>query len=174
MIASNLNPIPGSSQQTQPRLEFAFEIKINFAKFENIADMPSGAGRGFVYIDSGTVTGPYLNGKVIPSSGGDWALFRPDEVLATDARYMLEADEGTRILLHNRGYLWGRQEDTMDRMRDWMFREGPEVPFEDFYLRCSPSFETEKGPHEWLMRHIFIGIGSRQKLGNTIRYYALL
>jgi hypothetical protein len=35
-------------------------------------------------------------------------------------------------------------------------------------------FETEKGPHEWLMRHVFVGIGRRRKDGNTIRYYALL
>ena len=43
-----------------------------------------------------------------------------------------------------------------------MFRDGPEVPFEEFYLRSSPQFETEKGPHEWLMRHVFVGIGRRR------------
>jgi hypothetical protein len=157
-----------------PKLEFVFEIALKFTRHDTIAQMPSGAGRGFVYVDSGVISGPRLNGTVMPLSGGDWALFRPDAVLATDARYMLRADDGTKILLHNRGYLWGRQEDTIRRMQDWMFRDGPEVPFEDFYLRCSPSFETEAGPHDWLMRHIFVGIGTRQRDGNTIRYYALL
>lgn len=168
------SPFAGSSLPDQPRLEFAFEISVRFQKHESLPDMPSGAGRGFVYIESGTVSGPKLNGIVLPGSGGDWALFRPDDVLASDARYMFEADDGTRILMHNRGYLWGRQPDTIKRMQDWMFRDGPEVPFEEFYLRSSPAFECPKGPHEWLMRHIFVGIGSRRRDGNTIRYFALL
>jgi hypothetical protein len=167
-------PFAGSSAPDEPRFEFVFEIELTFARHDSIAAMPSGAGRGFVYVDSGVVRGPRLNGIVLPGSGGDWALFRPDAVLATDARYMLQADDGTKILLYNRGYLWGRKPDTIKRMQDWMFRDGPEVPFEEFYLRAAPSFETETGPHDWLMRHIFIGIGQRQREGNTIRYYALL
>lgn len=173
-MLSPYSPFDGSSDRELPRLEFAFQIQLNFARFEHITDMPSGAGRGYVYIDSGTVSGPMLNGKVLPGSGGDWASFRPDDVLASDARYMLEADDGARILMMNRGFLWGRKPDTLKRIQDWMFRDGPEVPFEEFYLRSSPSFETPKGPHEWLMRHIFVGIGQRQRHGNTIRYYALL
>ena len=97
----------GSSLPDAPRLEFVFEIKLEFARHDTIKHMPSGAGRGFVYVDSGIVRGPRLNGRVMPLSGGDWALFRPDDVLATDARYMLEADDGTKILMYNRGYLWG-------------------------------------------------------------------
>jgi len=167
-------PFVDSSAPDAPKLEFVFEIELKFARHDQIAHMPSGAGRGFVYVEGGVIRGPRLNGRVMPLSGGDWALFRPDAVLATDARYMLEADDGTKILLYNRGYLWGREPDTISRMQDWMFRNGPEVPFEEFYLRSSPSFETEAGPHEWLMKHIFVGIGTRQREGNTIRYYALL
>jgi len=169
-----VTPFVGSSAPDLPKLEFCFEIQLKFARHDSIAAMPSGAGRGFVYLESGEIRGPRLNGAVMPFSGGDWALFRPDDVLATDARYMLRADDGTNILMHNRGYLWGRRPDTLKRMQDWMFRGGPEVPFDEFYLRAAPSFETEKGPHDWLMRHIFIGIGQRQFDGNLIRYYALL
>lgn len=167
-------PFGPASRPDQPAMEFAFEIRLEFARHDSIPNMPSGAGRGFVYIDSGVVAGPRLNGRVLGQSGGDWALFRPDDVLATDARYMIEADDGARILMHNRGYLWGREPDTLRRIQDWMFRDGAEVPFDDFYLRAAPSFETSQGPHEWLMRHIFIGIGQRHREGNTIRYYVLL
>ena len=72
----SLTPFHGSSTKGEPKLEFVFEIKLKFAKYETIAAMPSGAGRGFVYIESGVITGPYLNGKVLPYSGGDWAMFR--------------------------------------------------------------------------------------------------
>ena len=168
------SPFAGSSAPDRPALEFAFEITIEFARHDSIPAMPSGAGRGFVYIEGGTVSGPKLNGKVLRGSGGDWALFRPDGVLASDARYMVEAENGAKILMHNRGFLWGRQRDTIARMQDWMLRDGPEVPFEEFYLRSSPSFECSAGPHEWLMRHVFVGVGSRHRTGNTIRYFVLL
>ena len=62
--------------------------------------------------------------------------------------------------------------DTIARMPSG--RHGPEVPFEEFYLRSSPSFETEEGPHAWLMRHIFVGIGTHQRDVDTIRCHALV
>lgn len=157
-----------------PRLEFVFEIDLSFTRTHNIDNMPTGAGRGAVYLDSGTVKGPRLNGIAIPGSGGDWALFRPDDVLSFDARYMLEADDGTLILLRNNGYLWGRHADTMTKIRAWIFENGPEVPETDYYLRASPTFEVERGKHDWLMRHVIIGIGRRKAQGNVLRYYAVL
>ena len=69
--------------------------------------MPSGANRGAVYVDSGEFSGPHLSGKAVPNSGGDYSLFRPDDMAAFDARYMLQEDDGTLILVQNRGYLVG-------------------------------------------------------------------
>jgi hypothetical protein len=162
------------STPTEAKLEFCFEIRLFFTRVHTVGDMPSGAGRGAVYVDGGTVSGPRLNGRALPGSGGDWSLFRPDGVLAMDARYMLEADDGTLILLHNRGYLWGRTPDVIPRIQDWMFRGGPVVPPEEFYLRACPTFEVAKGKHDWLMRHVFVGVGDRYADGNIIRYFALL
>ena len=168
------SPFDGFSTYDNPRLEFCFEIDLAFTRTHNIENLPTGAGRGAVYLDSGTVAGPRLNGIALPDSGGDWALFRPDDVLSFDARYMLQADDGTLILLRNNGYLWGRHPDTMAKIREWIFDNGPEVPESDYYLRANPTFEVERGKHDWLMRHVFIGIGKRKEHGNTIRYYALL
>ncbi|MCP5145644.1 MAG: DUF3237 domain-containing protein [Gammaproteobacteria bacterium] len=162
------------SLPTEAKMAFAFAVRLHFTRVQNIPDMPSGAGRGAVYVDSGTIEGPMLNGRVVPNSGGDYALFRPDDVLTTDARYMLEADDGTLILLHNRGYLWGRTPDVMPRIRDWIFNGGPEVPHSEYYLRSSPTFEVSSGKYDWLMRYIFLGIGERMQDGNIIRYFALL
>lgn len=157
-----------------PTLEFVFEIDLSFTRTHNIDNMPTGAGRGAVYLDSGTVVGPRLNGIAVPGSGGDWALFRPDDVLSFDARYMLQADDGTLILLRNNGYLWGRHADTMTKIRAWIFENGPEVPETDYYLRASPTFEVERGKHDWLMRHVIVGVGRRKAQGNVLRYYALV
>lgn len=163
-----------ASTAAEPKLEFVFQIRLWFTRVQNIERMPSGAGRGAVYVDRGTIEGPRLNGTVVPSSGGDWALFRPDGVLSFDARYMLQAGDGALILLRNRGYLWGRTADVMPRIRRWIFEDGPPVPHAEYYLRAFPTFEAQVGPHDWLMRHVIVGIGERQRDGNLIRYFALL
>ncbi|MCC7461608.1 MAG: DUF3237 domain-containing protein [Gammaproteobacteria bacterium] len=163
-----------TSRPHEPRFEFLFEIALTWKNLQNIPDMPSGAGRGATYVDTGEVRGPHLNGRVVPQSGADWALFRPDKVLGLDARYMLETDDGALILMRNRGYLAGRAADALERIQAWMFRNGPPVPFEDYYLRVTPTFEVSRGPYEWLMQTVVVGIGERQLSGNTIRYFALL
>jgi hypothetical protein len=157
-----------------PRLEFAFEVRLRFTRVQNIASMPTGAGRGAVYVDSGEFSGPYIRGKAVPNSGGDYALFRPDGVLQFDARYMLQEEDGTLILMQNRGYLWGRNPDTMQKLRDMAFAAGPTVDPSEYYLRAAPSFEVEKGRHDWLMRHVFVGLGERKADGNLVRYYKVL
>src|SRR6185437_9601979 len=51
------------------------------------------------------------------------------------ARYMLQEDDGTLILLTNKGYLWGRNPDTMQRLREMAFAGGPAVEPAEYYLR---------------------------------------
>ena len=157
-----------------PGLEFAFEVRLRFTRVQNIASMPTGAGRGAVYVDSGEFSGPHIRGKAVPNSGGDYALFRPDGVLQFDAKYMLQESDGTLILMQNRGYLWGRRPDTMQKLRDMAFAGGPTVDPGEYYLRAAPSFEVEKGRHDWLMRHVFVGMGERKSDGNLVRYYKVL
>lgn len=162
------------SGEDNPALEFVFEIDLDFQRVHNIPNMPTGFGRGAVYVDSGRVSGPRLNGRVIPNSGGDWAMFRPDGTLSFDARYMIEEDDGSLILIRNNGFLWGRKPDTMERVREWIFHNGPPVPKDEYYLRASPTFEVQAGRHDWLTRHVIIGVGKRKQQGNVLRYYALL
>jgi hypothetical protein len=48
------------------------------------------------------------------------------------------------------------------------------VPHEEYYLRGNPTFECQVGPHDWLTKHVFIGVGERRSDGNLLRYYALV
>ena len=174
MSSASPTPFEGASLPDAVRLEPAFEIRLEFGGIDMLPTVTGGFGRGAVYIAEGVVTGPRLNGRVLGGSGGDWAEFRPDGTVATNARYMIEADDGTHILMRNRGFLWGRTPDVMDRIRAWMFEDGPPVDSSEFYLRAAPSFEVAPGPHDWLTRHILVGIGTRQRRGNTIAYHAVL
>jgi hypothetical protein len=156
-----------------PRLEFAMEVRLQFPRVQTIPNTPAGGNRSAVYVESGTFEGPKLKGRAVPGSGGDYAYFRPDDVAVFDARYMLEEEDGTLILLNNRGFLWGRQPDTMERLRDWAFQGGAPVDQQDYYLRGNPTFETSIGKHDWLTKHVFIGVGERRADGNVLKYYAL-
>jgi hypothetical protein len=162
------------STMDNPRLEFAMEVRLSFPQVQMIANTPAGGNRSAVYVRGGTFEGPTLRGKAVPGSGGDYAYFRPDDVAVFDARYMLEEDDGTLILLNNKGFLWGRKPDTMARLRDWAFADGQPVPHEEYYLRGNPSFETSIGKHDWLTKHVFVGVGERRTDGNRLRYYALV
>jgi len=48
------------------------------------------------------------------------------------------------------------------------------VAHEEYYLRGNPTFETSIGKHDWLTKHVFIGVGERRSDGNRLRYYALV
>jgi Protein of unknown function (DUF3237) len=157
----------------KPHLEFAFECRLKFTRMQAVLDLPSGGFRSAVYVDEGSFEGPRLKGTAVPNSGGDYAFFRPDDTAAFDGRYMLEEDDGTLIYVNQRGFLWGRHPDTMARLRQWAFEGGAPVEHADYYLRAQPTFETSIGKHDWLTRHVFIGIGERRPDGNLIRYYAV-
>jgi hypothetical protein len=60
-----------ASTLTEPRLDFVMEVRLWFARVQTIANMPTGASRGAVYVDRGEFAGPRLRGKAVPSSGGD-------------------------------------------------------------------------------------------------------
>ena len=162
------------STMDTPRFEFALEIRLRFSRVQTITQLPTGGARSAVYVDSGEFSGPRLKGKAVPNSGGDYAYFRPDDTAVLDARYMLQEDDGTLIMLNNKGYLWGRQPDAMARLRKWAFEGGTPVPHADYYLRASPTFEVSVGKHDWLTRQVFVGVGERKPDGNLIRYFALL
>lgn len=171
---SDTTPFAGPfSTIDNPRLEFVMEVQLTFPEVHTIAPHPNGGMRTAVLVQGGHFEGPNLKGRAVPGSGGDYAYFRPDDVAVFDARYLLEEDDGTPILLHNKGYLWGRKPDTMERLRDWAFRDGNPIEAQEYYLRGNPTFEVPVGKHDWLTKHVFIGVGERRKNGNVLRYYAL-
>jgi hypothetical protein len=150
-----------------PKLEHAFSISVELTGLKWVRPSAMGATRGAVYAASGTVEGPRLNGRVVPMSGGDFPLVRPNGVIDFDARYLLEADDGTIIYMQNRGYRWG-EEAVMERLR----RNQPVGP-DEYYMRVAPKFDAPAGPHEWLGQHVFIGTAEKVPNGNRIHYFVV-
>jgi len=153
----------------QPVLEHAFTISIDLTEPYWIRPPARGDMRAAIHAAAGTVEGPRLNGRVIPMSGGDYPLVRPNGVIDFDARYLLEADDGAIIYLQNRGYRWARSPEIAERMR----RNEPVDPA-DYYMRVSPTFDVPEGPHEWMARHVFVGVAEKIPKANRIHYFVLL
>jgi hypothetical protein len=152
-----------------PRFEHAFTISIDLSKPYWVKPSARGDTRAAIYAKNGTIEGPRLNGQVIPMSGGDFPLLRPDGVIDFDARYLLQADDGAVIYLENRGYRWPRSEQVGEAMRR---NEGAD--FADYYMRVTPKFDPPAGPHEWLARHVFVGVAEKLPGANRIHYFVVL
>jgi|SRR5690606_32986313 len=147
-------------EKTAFNLEFVFQVRVDFKeRVRFLPGTPQGT-RNYVPPAGGTVQGPRLNGKVVPYSGGDWARGRPDGVLELDAHYMLEADDGTPIYIHNTGYLYGRHEDGTPVSLAEREQRGF-VVYPSTYFCITPRFDTPVGPHDWLTRTVIVGTGRR-------------
>jgi hypothetical protein len=151
-----------------PQLEFAFRVRIDFPTGARIRfPVRGGEMRGYVTVAGGTITGPRLSGEVVAGSGGDWPVFRSDAVVAFDARYLIRATDGTVIQVFNRGYAHASA-DIQARID-----RGEAVDPADNYFRLSPVFETAPGPHDWLTRTIFVGLGEKHADHSIFDFYAV-
>lgn len=153
-----------------PILEHCFSVRLRFPEGPRTRFQPAFAefNRGYVSVAGGEVTGPKLQGKVVPQSGGDWPRMWPSGLIEFEAHYMMEATDGTPIYIHNRGIAYATPE-TIRRIE-----AGETVPEEDMpYLRITPRFEVPKGPHDWLARTVFVGTAERQGDETQFEYFAV-
>jgi hypothetical protein len=54
-----------------------------------------------------------------------------------------------------------------------MARNEPVRP-DEYYMRVSPKFDAAEGPHEWLGRHVFVGVAEKIPGANRIHYFIVL
>lgn len=151
-----------------PQLEFAFTISITLTKPHWVTPPARGDMRAAIHAADGVVEGPLLNGRVIPMSGGDFPLTRPNGVIDFDARYLLEADDGAVIYLENRGYRWAKSPEIAELMR----RNEP-VSHDSYYMRVTPRFDAPDGPHAWMAQHVFVGVAEKIPGANRIHYFVV-
>lgn len=129
-------------------LEYAFSVRIDFK--ERVRWETPVAHRVWVPATGGTVWGPKLQGRVVPYSGADYA-----NAYGLDAHYVLQAEDGAHIYIHNRGYLYPLNGEKPNLEDPRWGGDG------EFYFRLTPQFDAEKGPHDWLNKTVIVGTGKR-------------
>jgi hypothetical protein len=152
-----------------PALELVFRVRLDFGEGPRLRFRPgySDFTRGFVAVTGGEVSGPRLSGRVVPLSGGDWPRIWDSGLVEFEAHYLLEADDGTPIYIHNRGLAYASQE-VMARLE-----AGENIGAAENYCRITPRFEAPEGPHDWLNRTVFVGVAERQGASTHFDYYAV-
>ena len=155
-----------SMEHPQVKTEFVFQVRVDFKERMRFEPTTPLGGRVYVPCTGGEISGPRLQGRVVPYSGADWARGRPDRVAELNAHYMFEASDGTPIYIHNRGFLYSYDRDNPT----------PGFQIRPHYFRLTPVFDVPTGPHDWLTRTVIVGIGKRfPDPDHTIfQYFAVL
>ncbi|MFL4477818.1 DUF3237 family protein [Paeniglutamicibacter sp. ORCA_105] len=113
-------------------------------------------------IRGGRVSGFGKSGKVL-DAGADFQRYPTADLAHLEANYVLELDDGHRILVENRAVRSADPED-LNRMI-----AGETVEPSRVYFRCVPALSADdSGPHAWMNRTPFVGHGERIATGVLI------
>lgn len=144
--------------------EYAFTIKVVVGPATIIQQGPEGMRR-FVPITAGSVDSKPLKARVLPG-GADWQVMRPDGVIALEARYLIETDDGVVIAVRNQGFRHGPPEVMAKIAR------GERVPPDAYYFRTFGQFEAPVGSrYEWLNKSLFLATLERDPAEVSIHFF---
>ncbi|TDW67448.1 uncharacterized protein DUF3237 [Novosphingobium sp. PhB55] len=146
-----------------PTLAYAFSARVELLDPIDHG-IVEGRRRRFVPISGGTVSGPDLEGVVLPG-GGDWQAIGTDGSTLVDAHYALQTSDGTIIDVRNAGVRVASV-DVSERIA-----RGEPVDPGSYYFRTAPRFEVRDGPHAWLRQTMFIARGVRHPEEVVIDFY---
>jgi len=149
------------------RTDFLFQIDLTVTPPQSLGATPAGERR-IVTVTGGAFEGPRLKGEVVPNSGGDWIIARPDGALQLDVRITLETDDGAPIYMRYEGIRAG---DAAVLAR---LNRGEAVDPSEYYFRIAPRFETGSEKYDWLNRILAVGLGDRRPTGPRYRVYEIL
>lgn len=111
--------------------------------------------RRVIGILGGRAEGPKLKGRVLPG-GADWQVIRSDGAADIEARYIIESDDGGRVLVSSEGLRHGPAE-VLEKIA-----RGENVDPKLYYFRTVMRFETAEPSLDWLNRILALARGKRE------------
>ena len=155
--------LAATARAAEPPLSLAFGLTVTLGTPIELGTGPAGRRR-FIPITGGSVTGPKLNGIVLPG-GGDWQTIGADGTTEVHARYAMRADDGTTVEIDNPGVRVAAPE-IIARLT-----AGEDLDPSLYYFRTSPRFMLPPGRHDWLRRHVFVAVGIRHPANVELKIY---
>jgi hypothetical protein len=129
-------------------VEHLFDMHVDLAPAQPITTSV-GARMTFV-TTGGVIDGPRLQGEVLPG-GGDWLLVGGDGAGRVDVRATLKTHDGVLIHYEARGII-KVPADGLQRLA-----AGEVLPFDQTYVRTTPTFETADERYAWLSELVAVG-----------------
>jgi hypothetical protein len=142
-----------------------FRIHADLGEIVDAGTTPYG-GRRTIEILGGRVEGK-LTGRIL-TGGADWQIIRSDGVADIQARYVIEADSGARVLVTSNGLRHGPPEVLAAIAR------GEPVDPSQYYFRTVLRFEASDARLDWLNRIIGLARGARERLAVKLDVYEVL
>ena len=135
----------------EPKIELEEITTINIKIEKPILSFDCSDGKSKAMISfTGTLSGPYLNGIVLPG-GIDSQTIDENKVNRLSARYMVELDNGDRVFIENNGVSYTKDNKT--------------------YFKCVPKFMTNSKKYWWLNTDIFVASAEGTEDGVEITVY---
>ena len=148
----------------EPSLEYVFQFEASLGAPLELGTVDS-MRRRIIPITGGRISGPRLQGEVMPG-GADWQGIRESDGLTRiSAQYWVKAADGAVISVTNNG-IRRATPDIMKRMY-----AGEILPPSSYYFRASPVFDTGAEAHRWLNENLFVCVGARMPNNVLIRVY---
>jgi hypothetical protein len=107
--------------------------------------------RRMIPITGGKFEGPRFSGTVLPG-GADWQLVRMDGVVEVEAKYVMQAETGAKVVVKNTGIL----KAPGAVLGALAVGEVPDPS--SYYFRTRPTFETGDEGLAWLNRTVALGV----------------
>lgn len=147
-----------------PTLTKVYRLEASLGTPLDLGEIPGGPRR-IVAITGGTVTGPEINGVVLPGASADWQVVLPDGTALGDIRYTLQSSDGDLLYVQSRGVRHGAPE-VLARLG-----RGEAVDPAEYTFRTATQIETSSSKFDWLNKGVFIGVGAREATGVVYEVY---
>lgn len=149
-----------------PDLDYLFSYTADIEEPQQAVGAGPFGFRMIARVTGGSVTGPRLNGEVLPG-GGDWALIDDQNTLRLDARVTLKTDDEALIFVSYRGVITPIDGETIAKSVAGTLEPG------ELYFRTTPIFETGDDRYAWLNTTVAVGVGRIDASGVSYDVFAV-
>ena len=147
-------------------LLFTLYLDVALDRTQNVGQVGD-CKRVIVPINGGRFEGPKLRGTVLPD-GADWLSVQSDGSWNIDVRVTLRTDDEALIFMRYSGVTIPKPE-MLER-----FNRREILPYDAYYARTTPRFETSAPKYRWLNGVIAVGNGVRLEQGPKYHIFEIL
>jgi hypothetical protein len=147
-----------------PHLTFVYRLEAALGQPLDLGDIAAGRRR-IVPLTGGVVTGPRVNGTLVPGASADWQVLEPDGTARGDIRYTVQTDAGDLLYVQSRSVRHGPAEVLARLAR------GEAVGADEYTFRTTTQIETGAAELSWLNKGVFVAVGGRSPAGVVYEVY---